>query len=67
MKALLRLSFLALVVTGLATVPTSADFQTSSTSQLNCSRFCMVALCPSPGTCGPYIDANGKPACGCHS
>lgn len=33
----------------------------------SCEQFCYIVRCISPYVCGPYIDASGEPACGCHA
>ena len=70
MKACLRLALALFVLAGLVTIPGSADGNpfaaTNQLIDLECARFCMVALCASPQTCGVFIDANGQRACGCH-
>lgn len=63
MKAWLRLALAVLVLAGLVTIPNSAE----GNGDLQCAQFCMVALCASPEVCGPHLDANGQPACGCHN
>lgn len=37
----------------------------NATFNKQCFDFCARAFCAS-GSCGPYIDANGQQACGCH-
>jgi hypothetical protein len=38
----------------------------SSTTRDVCQDLCARVRCAYPTTCGPYIDASGQPACGCH-
>ena len=65
MKACLRLALAVFILAGLVTVPTAANGQIGG-GDLQCAQFCMVALCASPQTCGPFINEDGQRDCGCH-
>jgi hypothetical protein len=58
------------LVLAVSTLAAAAPLQQPGQQQQqvrNCLSFCMVALCPSPQSCGQYVAPNGQIACGCHS
>jgi len=66
MKSMLRLVALVLVLlASLITLPLAAQTY-PPIGPGSCAQFCMIALCASPQTCGPFVDSTGTPSCGCH-
>jgi hypothetical protein len=63
MKA--KLSFVFAVLALSVVLQPSPDPSVPIT-QKDCLSLCARVLCVNPQTCGPYTDASGKPACGCH-
>lgn len=57
---------LFLVCSALALVAGVTDLARAAVPPKTCSQFCATVRCAYPTTCGPYINASGQPACGCH-
>lgn len=67
MKALLRLTLAVVLLAGVVALPSTAEESAAlKAGPSQCEQFCWVVRCIPGYVCGPYIDANGQRACGCH-